>query len=95
MSHRHLHRGMSPMFEVKDTKIIWNDKTFSRISIKKGPGLFLSLTIIMSFASQSKTMAIVSSNSESCSSRRGLSLRENKAVKFCTPSSLPSAVRIM
>ena len=34
-------------------------------------------------------MAMVSSNSESSSSRRGLSLRENNAVKFCTPSSIP------
>ena len=31
------------VFKCKDTKIIWNDKTFSGISIKKGPGLLLSL----------------------------------------------------
>ena len=45
--------------------------------------------------SQSKTMEMVSSNSASSSSNLGLSFRENNAVKFCTPSSLPSAVRMI
>ena len=26
MSHRHLHRGIAPMFEGKVTKIIWNEQ---------------------------------------------------------------------
>ena len=49
MSHRHLHRGIRQCSRGKDTKNIRNDKTFSVISIKKGPGLLLSQTIMMCF----------------------------------------------